>query len=183
MPYSQTPYDQELHDLCIRECNLKKYPIDKIHGNSSIAKYIPLGVVITSTAYGHLKSRSIQVFVALYTAFNIWVEDTARNAKGVETFNERFVSGEKQANEGFHGFDRFLRETNIHYHGIQAHVIVTTTLFYMSSISLEIETQGTPVSFIFERMDDLKKILSLTITGFTTCQVRSQLYTRHVEGL
>lgn len=88
------------------------------------------------------------MFVALYTAFNIWIEDTSRAVKGVETFNERFVSGEKQANEGLQGFDRFLRETNLHYHGIQAHVIVTTSLFYMSSISLEIETQGMPVSFL-----------------------------------
>ena len=157
IPYCRTPYDRDLYDLCIQECKLKGYPIDKIHGKASIAKYIPCGVIIASTGYAHLKSRSTQVFIALYTAFLTWIDDTyARDVIGADSFNERFVIGRKQANEGLDGLDRLLREINLHYHGIQANVILTASLNFVTSTILDFETQGMPVSLYWNWMDDLK---------------------------
>ena len=156
IPYYQAPYDRDLHDLCIQECKLKRYPIDKIHGKASIAKYIFCGVIIASTGYAHLKNRSTQVFIALYTAFVTWIGDTySRDDIGVDSFNERFVTGKKQANVGLEGFDRLLRETNLHYHSIQANVIVTSGLNFVTSTILGFETREMPVSFYIEWMDDL----------------------------
>ena len=150
IPYYQTPYDQDLHDLCIQECKLKRYPIDKIYGKASIAKYIPCGVIIASTGYAHLKNRSTQVFIAIYTAFLTWIDDTySRDVIGVDCFNERFVTGQKQANEGLDGLDRLLRETNLHYHSIQANVILTASLNFVTSTILDFETQGMAVSFYY----------------------------------
>ena len=147
MPYYRTPYDHDLHDLCIQECKLKRYPIDKINGNCSIAKFIPSGVIIASSTYGHLKSRTTQMFIALYTAFLVRLDDAyAGDIKGLNSFNERFVNGQKQADEGLDGFDRFLRETSLHYHGIPANVILTASLNYVTSIILEYETQEMMVS-------------------------------------
>ena len=103
---------------------------------------------MASTAYAHLKSRSTQVFIALYNAFVIWIDDAyARDVTGVDSFNERFVNGREQANEGLNGFDRLLRDTNLHYHGIQANVILSSSLNFPTSLILEFETQGMPVSF------------------------------------
>ena len=70
----------------------------------------------------------------------------AQDVRGLDLFNERFITGKKQANESLDAFDQVLRETNLHYHGIQANVIVTGTLNFVTSIILEFETKGMPVS-------------------------------------
>jgi len=44
------------------------------------------------------------------------------------------------------GLDRLLRETNLHYQGIQANVILTSTFSFITSIILDFETKGMPVS-------------------------------------
>ena len=75
------------------------------------------------------------------------MDDTyTRDVIGVDSFNERFVTGREQANEGLDGLDRLLRETNLHYQGVQANVILTASLNFVTSTVLEFETQGIPVS-------------------------------------
>ena len=76
-----------------------------------------------------------------------WIDDTyAQDVAGIDSFNDRFVTGQKQANAGLDGFGRLLRETNLHYHGVQANVILTATLNFVTSTILDFETQGMPVS-------------------------------------
>jgi hypothetical protein len=96
------------------------------------------------------------VYVALYGGFTIWIDDTfERETIGVNSFVERFVTRQKQANAGLDGFDRFLRDTRSYFPGVQADVVIATSLYYVSSIILEFETRGMKVSFI-EWMDDLE---------------------------
>ena len=100
------------------------------------------------------------MFIALYTAFLVRLDDAyAGDIKGLNSFNERFVNGQKQADEGLDGFDRFLRETSLHYHGIPANVILTASLNYVTSIILEYETQEMMVSLCW--MDGWFRLVSL----------------------
>ena len=94
------------------------------------------------------------MYIALYTAFVSWIDDTyTQDIIGVDSFNERFVTGRKQANEGLDGLDRLLRETNLYYQGIQANVILTATLNFVTSIIMDFETQGIPVSLLYWTSD------------------------------
>jgi hypothetical protein len=112
-------------------------------------KYLPSGVIIASTGYAHLKNRSTQVFIAIYTAFLTWIDDAyTEDVIGVDSFNERFITGQQQANEALDGLARLLREINLHYHGIPANVILTASLNYITSTIVDFETQGMAVSFI-----------------------------------
>lgn len=148
IPYYRTPYDQDLHDLCIQECRLKNYPIGKAYGKASILKYIPCGVIVASTSYAHLEDRSTQVFIALYTAFLTRVGDTCTgDVGGVYAFTKRFLTGQNQANKGLDGLARLLREIDLHYYGAQAEVILTASLNFIDSTVLDYETQGIPVGF------------------------------------
>jgi len=91
------------------------------------------------------------VFIAIYTVFLTWVDDTyVEDVGGVDTFNERFITGWDQVNEVLDGLARLLREINLHYYGIQADVILTASLNYITSIILDSETQGMTVSIYLE---------------------------------
>ena len=152
LPYHRTPYDHDLHDLCIQECKLKGYPIGKSHGKASILRHIPCGVIMASTAYAHLKNRSTQVFIAMFTAYLIWMDDAyTQNVTGVDYFTARFVTGQQQATECLDGLARLLRETTLHYHGIQANLILMASLNFITSTILDFETQGMVVSFILNQ--------------------------------
>lgn len=182
IPYSRTPYDQDLHDLCIKECNLKGYPVDsKIHGRASILKQLILGVIITSNAYSHL-SRTLQVYVALYGGFTIWIDDTfERDVMGVDSFVERFVTRKKQANAGLEGFDRFLREARDYFPGHQADVVITTSLYYVSSIILEFETRGMQVSLL-NGWIDFRVSLTFMISQVSPHATNYPSYLRTMSG-
>ena len=88
----------------------------------------------------------------MYTAFVAWIDDTyTQDVTGVDSFNERFLTGQQQANESLDGLARLLREINLHYHGIQANVILTASLNFVTSIILDFETKEIAVSFILNR--------------------------------
>ena len=153
LSYYRTPYDHNLHDLCIQECKLKGYPIDK--SKASILRHIPCGVLMVSAAYAHLKNRSTQVFIAIFSAYVTWLDDTyTQDVAGVDYFTARFVTGQQQATECLDGFARLLRETTLHYHGIQANLIIMAGLNLVTSTILDFETQGMVVSSYIKSMND-----------------------------
>ncbi|KAJ3515470.1 hypothetical protein NLJ89_g1736 [Agrocybe chaxingu] len=141
--YSEQPYDLDLHNLCLKESHKNGYPVDSTSGQLSILKGLPVGVVIAATSYTRLHDREIQVFIALYTAFLVYLDDSiTRDISGVDLFHERFIGGQPQANEVLESLACFLRGIHTRYSEIQANLIMTSTLKFITSVMLEHMTQN-----------------------------------------
>ncbi|CAA7261255.1 unnamed protein product [Cyclocybe aegerita] len=142
IPYDELPYDVDLHNLCIEEAHKFGYPVDPSSDVPSILKALPAGVAIAATAYAHLHNRDIQVFIALFTGFLVYLDDcVTHSVSGVDMFVERYISGQPQENDVLESLAFFLRGTYVHYTGIQANIIMTSTLNFITSVVLENKTQ------------------------------------------
>ncbi|KJA17818.1 hypothetical protein HYPSUDRAFT_205915 [Hypholoma sublateritium FD-334 SS-4] len=147
VPYSVTPYDQRLHDVCCRRAIEQGYPMGTDPAVPSLRPFIPSGVIMAATAYAHLENEATRVFIALYTAFVVFVDDVYQRDNGaVRVFMERFVRGEKQADPLLDGLAHILQELPDHFEPVVAGIILTATLNLVNASTLEFQTQGMEVS-------------------------------------
>ena len=82
---------------------------------------------------------------------------------------------EKQADEGLDGLDRPLREINNHYHCIQANVILTASLNFVTARVLEFD--------YVERMDELKFDVYKLINIISQVSPHAKSYTSFLRNL
>lgn len=149
VPYSVTPHDQRLHDLCCQRAIERGYPMGTDPSVPSLRPFIPSGVIMAATAYAHLENEATRVFIALYTAFLVFVDDAYENDNAaVRVFMERFVRGEKQAEPLLDGMARVLKEIPDHFEPVAAGIVLTGTLNFISSLTLDFQTQGMEVCFM-----------------------------------
>lgn len=146
--YNVTPYDQKLHDICCQRAIEQGYPMSSDRSELSLLPFIPSGVIMSATAYTHIESEATRVFIALYTAFLVYVDDVyERDNRAVRVFIERFVRGEKQMESVLDGLARFLPEIADHYEPVVANIILTATLNLINASTLEFQTQGMKVRY------------------------------------
>ncbi len=146
VPYNVTPYDQKLHDTCCQRAIEQGYPMSADRSELSLLPFIPSGVIMSATAYTHIGNEATRVFIALYTAFLVYVDDVyERDNSAVRVFIERFVRGEKQLEPVLEGLARFLPEIADHYEPVVANIILTATLNLINASTLEFQTQGMKV--------------------------------------
>ena len=149
VPYSVTPHDQRFHDLCCQRAIERGYPMGTDPSVPSLRPFIPSGVIMAATAYAHLENEATRVFIALYTAFLVFVDDAYENDNAaVRVFTERFVRGEKQAEPLLDGMARVLQEISDHFEPVAAGIVLTGTLNFISSLTLDFQTQGMEVRFM-----------------------------------
>ncbi|KAF8957808.1 isoprenoid synthase domain-containing protein [Flammula alnicola] len=147
IPYVVTPYDQELHDLCCAVARERGYPMGTDRSVPSLLPFIQSGVIIASVAYGHLESEATRVFISLYTAFLVYVDDAyQRDVQRVSVFNERFVLREPQEDPVLDGLADWLHEIPKHYERVAANIILTATLNLINASLLEFQTKGMQAS-------------------------------------
>ena len=61
---------------------------------------------------------------------------------------ERFVRGEKQAEPLLDGMARVLQEIPDHFEPVAAGIVLTGTLNFVNSLTLDFQTQGMEVRFM-----------------------------------
>ena len=147
LPFPVVDYDPTFHEACEVDAHCRGWSSATI---SSIRPFLPGGVIMATTAYAHLTSESTRIFVALYTAALIYLDDTFQHdIRGVSSFNERFMRNEAQEDGVLEGFASLLREAPDYFGCVPSNIIVTSTLNLVTALSLEHGLQQTQVCCSF----------------------------------
>ena len=102
--------------------------------------------MIVTTAYSHLTNESIRIFIALYTAFLLYLDDIFQNnIQPLREFNERFVLKQSQENEVLNSFADLLLEMPELFTGVVFNIMINSTLNFVTGLLLEYETRGMAV--------------------------------------
>lgn len=140
LPFPVVKYDKPFEKACCATARKRGYPLEGPH---TILPFMPAGVVMATTAYAHLPEKSVQIYIALYTAFLVYLDDVFQADIGaVKEFNERFAANATQENPSLQGFANLLRDdTPKHFGRVVSNLIVTSTLNLVTALLLEHETQ------------------------------------------
>lgn len=139
--------------------------MDTYPGAPSLRPFMPGGVVMATTAYAHLDNKSTQIFIALYTAFLIYLDDVFQHdVEHVYCFNERFILCQAQDDPVLDGFASLLREFPQHFGRVVSNIMITSTLNLVTALLLEHETQDMKVRLI---QIDLKIASANNVSSFS----------------
>ncbi|KAK1220809.1 hypothetical protein PQX77_016380 [Marasmius sp. AFHP31] len=137
IPLDTLGLDQTLYD------ESKETMASEFHLPSSVypwfEKYLSAGVLIATTAYSHLAPRT-RVHVAIYSACVTALDDIFRqDPENMGGFSERFAKGLPQDNPMLEVLAKVIQETFQYYGRVQSALIVTSTLDFVTSLSVELE--------------------------------------------
>jgi hypothetical protein len=153
VPYIVKPYDQFLHDRCVAICEERGYPIgsssgsgsDSTHGSDrelSLLPFLETGVYYAATTYDY-PDLPRRIYIALYTAFVTNLDDLhRRDPERVALFGMRLMRGERHGHPVLDGLADILNETETHFGRTAATLIIHDTLGFVTSLSIDYETQG-----------------------------------------
>ncbi|KAF9522778.1 isoprenoid synthase domain-containing protein [Crepidotus variabilis] len=162
-PYDTVAYDWDLHNLCYEECKRMGYPCDKSppKGVKTVYKYLPAGVCLATTSYGHLKDRDLQKYIALFTTLLFYVDDEyVGDTTGVEMFGRCLMLGLPQQHKVLDSLADFLKGTYSHYQGPVADIIMTSALNNVASMVVENKMDGVELHPQARRFSTFLKVLS-----------------------
>lgn len=103
---------------------------------------------MASTAYAHLDCKRTRIFIALYTAFLIYLDDVFQNeVEEVRSFNQRFMQGQPQGDIVLDAFAKLLHGTSQHFDQLASDIIMTSTLNLVTALSLEYKIKHQTVNY------------------------------------
>ncbi|KAG9223244.1 hypothetical protein PLEOSDRAFT_155013 [Pleurotus ostreatus PC15] len=142
--YFTVPYSYDLHALCIQDAIRRGCVMD---GEFGMQHCIPGGVVMAMTAFAHLDNQATRILIALYTAFLIFLDDSFPEAiELVASFNLRFIRKELQGHASLDAFAQILRELPHHFGSVSANIMVSSSLNFVTALSLEHEVPSMTIS-------------------------------------
>ncbi len=131
-------HDPALYDLCCQDAKLRGYPLEDPSLASFFTTWVHSGISYASISYAHLESPSLRVYVALYAAFLLYIDDTfASDVTGLATFHVQFCRAESHGNVVLDFFSSFLRDTHAYFDYMAANIIITGALNFVTGLVLE----------------------------------------------
>ncbi|KAJ8698754.1 hypothetical protein PTI98_005426 [Pleurotus ostreatus] len=135
---SSTPVDDGFLQLCLEDAATRGCPMEASPGIPSFRPWNVSGATIAYISYGHLESLPAKLFIALYTSLAVYAEDVYTDQPDlVNTFNANFVTRQPQRTAILQALDKLLGETSRHFDAVQANLITSSTLNFMTSIAIE----------------------------------------------
>lgn len=138
--YQIAPFDEGLYQECIDEVRQRGYPMD-----SDFRPYLWYGVVYAANTRRHLPHRPTQIWIVLYIACTIYIDDVSdrfpEEMANIYIFNDRFIRKETQENPILDAFADILRRVSDLYLPVASHLITTSTLNFITAMMLEHETK------------------------------------------
>ncbi|KAK0438995.1 isoprenoid synthase domain-containing protein [Armillaria borealis] len=135
-------WDPALENLCMKEVEHRGYALD------ALQPYLVTGLNIAASAYHHVDSVNIKVYIAIYTAFVLYFGDAYPDDPdalvGVPKFTKHFASSEKQPTKMLDDFANILAEASQLFSEVTADFIVQATLRFMTALILEIKSKSEP---------------------------------------
>ncbi|KAG2146059.1 isoprenoid synthase domain-containing protein [Suillus bovinus] len=143
LQYKKIPLDEAWCSECYQEVIKRGYPMD------DILPYIAVGVAMVSNAYDHLPDRASKMWMCLFTTLLACIDDkmiTPEYMVHAYRFNEQFVNCQPQGHPLMNALDGLLREVTCHHSAPVSNFVVTSSLDFVSSLLLDIETKDMPIS-------------------------------------
>ncbi len=138
LPLSNTPIDEEFLQLCLENAAARGCPMEAAPGIPAFRPFISIGATMAYTSYGHLESLPATLYIALHATLVTHIEDVYSDQPDlVNAFNHSFVMRLPQQTAVLQKLDDLLAETSKHFHAIQANLILTSTMNFMTSIAIE----------------------------------------------
>ena len=145
--FEVTPFDEVLYQECIDDAIQRGYPV---YDDPGVLKCLRLGVEYAATAGVHLPHRPTQIWIALYTAYATVVDDATNHflaeIPNIYLFNERFIRRQPQGSAVLDAFADIIHRASDLYRPIASHLIITSTLNFVTATLLEHETSSMKVS-------------------------------------
>ncbi|KAG1804669.1 isoprenoid synthase domain-containing protein [Suillus subaureus] len=167
LQYTPVMIDQTLHTKCCQEAINRGFPMSD--GDYSIRPYMHIGVAMSTIAYGHLTDCTTKMWICLFTAVGICIDDTLNRGQKMDDvyrFNERFSNCQAQGDPVLNAWDVLLREAPRHYSPLVSNLIITSALDFVSGLLLEYETKDMGVSKEAPLYPEYSRLLSGLAHGF-----------------
>lgn len=141
--YPLTANHDESEAAFLAEAVRRQYVTDE---NQSLMPAMPSGIAMACHAYSH-QSYDIQVYICLYTAFLVYMDDAfANDVTVVKEFNHRFITGQRQGDVMLDHLAAFLLDTPALFGTVEANIIITSTLNLITALPIEAEFKDIKVS-------------------------------------
>ncbi|KAF8632727.1 hypothetical protein AX15_001723 [Amanita polypyramis BW_CC] len=158
IPFKTTDYDQDFHAACYKAAKERGIPLE---GKCHMGRHTPIGIVMSTTAFAHLPSYETRIWIALYTAAFLAVEDICgHDADLLKGFYRRFSKGVKHGHPILDYYDLILREIPNHFEPFVADIMLQSCMDFIVAVVIECEMEKKPISASAKTFPGFLRILS-----------------------